>query len=307
MKKTKKLLALLGIIPIFVLSGCATTKNILQDTPTKQQQSISVNGLSSTQYENLANGKYDQNKDIVFVNNNVSTLNPNAWKYDHVEYQNLDKLNRTSKSNTAFLNKENLANTADRTRQFIEPTGWHSNRPGKEIYNRGHLIAYSLSGGINAEGKYTGGQVGDQNNPKNLFTQTAYANQKLQTIYENKVRQALEQNKKVIFQATPIFKDNELMARGINLQAISTDKSLNFNVFIPNKQPGYIFDYATGRANKSYSSEDDSPTSTYNENKKYDKYSSKYYEYKKRAKDDFNTFKSFATQGKNSIKDYVGK
>ena len=36
-------------------------------------------------------------------------------------------------------------------------------------------------------------------------------------------------------------------ARGVHLQAISTDKSLNFNVYIFNVQPGYKFDYQTGR------------------------------------------------------------
>lgn len=40
------------------------------------------------------------------------------------------------------------------------------------------------------------------------------------------------------------------MARGINLQAISTDKSLDFNVYIFNIQPGYRFNYANGRATK---------------------------------------------------------
>ena len=36
------------------------------------------------------------------------------------------------------------------------------------------------------------------------------------------------------------------MARGVHLQAISTDGSLNFNVYIFNVQSGYQFDYATG-------------------------------------------------------------
>ena len=38
------------------------------------------------------------------------------------------------------------------------------------------------------------------------------------------------------------------MARGIHLQAISTDRSLNFNVYIFNVQPGYSFNYQTGKA-----------------------------------------------------------
>lgn len=124
-----------------------------------------------------------------------------------------------------------------RVRQYIQPSGWHFNH-GKQIYNRGHLIAYSVSAEINQQGQYSPNeQSGDQNNPKNLFTQTAYTNQKIQTIYENKVRQALQQNKKVIYSATTIFRGTERMARGIDLQAITTDKTLNFNVYIFNVQP----------------------------------------------------------------------
>ncbi|MDD7746710.1 MAG: DNA/RNA non-specific endonuclease, partial [Lactobacillus johnsonii] len=56
------------------------------------------------------------------------------------------------------------------------------------------------------------------------------------------------QGNKVIFQATPIFRGNELMARGINLQAISLNNNLDFNVYIYNVQPDYVFDYNNGRA-----------------------------------------------------------
>ncbi|EEI24344.1 hypothetical protein C5L34_002538 [Lentilactobacillus hilgardii] len=38
------------------------------------------------------------------------------------------------------------------------------------------------------------------------------------------------------------------MARGIHLEAISTDRSLDFNVYLFNVQPNVKFDYATGRS-----------------------------------------------------------
>lgn len=38
------------------------------------------------------------------------------------------------------------------------------------------------------------------------------------------------------------------MARGINLQAISTDGSLDFNVYLFNVQPGFVYNYNDGRA-----------------------------------------------------------
>lgn len=208
-------------------------------------------GLSSTDYQKLANLDFKSgDKAYVYVNNNKSTLIKNAWKVNKVIYSNLDNLNRTSHSNTAFLEPRNVANDSLRVRQFINPTAWHSNREnGTQIYNRGHLIAYSVSAGIDQGGNYNpNNQSGDQNNPKNLFTQTAFSNQKIQTIFEGKVRNALKQGNKVIFQATAIFRGNELMARGINLQAISLNNNLDFNVYIYNVQPDYVFDYNNGRA-----------------------------------------------------------
>lgn len=208
-------------------------------------------GLSKTDYDQLAKLDFKSgDRAYIDVNHNKSTLIKNAWKVNKVIYSNLDSLNRTSHSNTAFLEKRNVANDSLRVRQFVQPTGWHYNhRNGTQIYNRGHLIAYSISAGIDQDGNYNpNNQSGDQNNPKNLFTQSAYSNQKIQTIFESKVRRALRENKRVIYQATLIFRGNELMARGINLQAVSTDGSLDFNVYLFNVQPGFVYNYNDGRA-----------------------------------------------------------
>lgn len=242
----------------FRLQSSNHTSNQSQEPSSSQQvvnkattANTNYDGLSSDDYQKLANLDFKSgDKAYVYVNNNKSTLIKNAWKVNKVIYSNLDNLNRTSHSNTAFLEPRNVANDSLRVRQFINPTAWHSNREnGTQIYNRGHLIAYSISAGIDQDGNYNpNNQSGDQNNPKNLFTQTAFSNQKIQTIFEGKVRNSLKQGNKIIFQATPIFRGNELMARGINLQAISLNNNLNFNVYLFNVQPDYVFDYNNGRA-----------------------------------------------------------
>ena len=242
----------------FKLQSSNHTSNQSQEPSSSQQvvnkattANTNYGGLSSDDYQKLANLDFKSgDKAYVYVNNNKSTLIKNAWKVNKVIYSNLDNLNRTSHSNTAFLEPRNVANDSLRVRQFINPTAWHSNREnGTQIYNRGHLIAYSISAGIDQDGNYNpNNQSGDQNNPKNLFTQTAFSNQKIQTIFEGKVRNSLKQGNKIIFQATPIFRGNELMARCINLQAISLNNNLNFNVYLFNVQPDYVFDYNNGRA-----------------------------------------------------------
>lgn len=245
------------------LTGCSNKLTKPNQSQAYQQESSKVpkaspapqkgiGGITKAQYQELANSQFKNGTyGYIAVNNNKSTLNPKSWKTNKVIYQNLDKLNRTSSSNTGFLEKRNLANGSLRVRQYINPTGWHYNHGGNQIYNRGHLIAYSVSAGIDKNGQYNPqNESGDQNNPKNLFTQTAYSNQQLQTIYETKIRNALKANKKVIYQATPVFKGSDKMAVGINLQAVSTDKSLDFNVFIYNVQPGYRFNLANGRTKR---------------------------------------------------------
>lgn len=241
----------IGMGKFNISSSINKVKNGIQQTASVSSSSQSSQGSSTTDTSssNLASLNYKPGSSaVITVNNDKSTLNPADWKENKVIYSNLDSLNRTSQPNTAFLEARNLANDSLRVRQIVKPTGWHQKFVNREaILNRGHLIAYSLSKGIAYTGQYNPSlQSGDQNNPKNLFTQTAFSNQEIQTIYESKVRDALKQGKKVIYQAQAIFNGNDLMAKGVELQAISTDESLNFNVFIFNVQPGFQFNYADG-------------------------------------------------------------
>lgn len=219
---------------------------ISNSNSTQSSTNQTPNGSSSLADLDYVSG----NSAVINVNNGKSTLDPKSWVTNKVMYANLDSLNRTSSPNTAFLEKRNATNDDLRSRQTVDPTAWHSNGvlSKTQIYNRGHEIAYSISKGITQSGQYDpSAKAGDQNNPKNLFTQSAFSNQELQTVYESKVREALYQNKKVIYQVQPIFRGNELMARGVQLQAISTDGSLNFNVYIYNVQPGLKFNYQNGK------------------------------------------------------------
>lgn len=218
-----------------------------------------VRNISSSLFHTNQSVKTDQlakldyhpgDPSYIFVNHNKAQLNPDSWKTNKVIYSNLDNFNRTSTGNLAYLESRNVASDGNRVRQYVEPTAWHQKFvDGQPIINRGHLIAYSVSGGISASGQYNPTDAsGDQNNPKNLFTQTSSSNQRVQTIFESKIRESLRRGNKIIFFAKPIFRGNELMARGIHLEAISTNKSLNFNVYLFNIQPNIQFDYATGRS-----------------------------------------------------------
>lgn len=243
------------IVSIIVLAGAwyftGGTPSSLNDLVQQATNMVTPKTTTDTTTGDLAKLTYQSGKPaFIYVNHNKAKLNPQKWQTNHVVYSVLDHFNRTSTGNLAYLESRNLASDSNRVRQYVEPTGWHQKFvDGQPIINRGHLIAYSISKGINQNGQYNPADTsGDQNNPKNLFTQTAFSNQRIQTIFEQKIRDALRDGKRVIFFAKPEFRDHELMARGIHLKAISTDKSLNFNVYLYNVQPNVSFDYATGRS-----------------------------------------------------------
>lgn len=182
--------------------------------------------------------------------NNLTELDKN-WESSHIIYSPLDDLNRTQTA-TAYLDKSNVGESKKRGGQIWKPTGFQSqpkvNGKQKNIYARGHLIAFTLSFNLNDEGNYEEGLIGSEDNPKNLFTQTTQSNSGIMQTYENLVRDTLKENKRVVYRVQPVFKGNDLMASGVWLQAYSPDdESLNFNVYLFNIQEGFNFNYETGR------------------------------------------------------------
>ncbi len=125
----------------------------------------------------------------------------------------------------------------------IRPSGWHTVKypeliEDRYLYNRCHLIAYALTG--------------ENANARNLFTGTRYLNVSVMLPFEQEVLRALRAAKgPVLYRVTPYFKANELVARGVEMEAYSVEdcgESLCFHVFCYNVQPGISIDYATGES-----------------------------------------------------------
>lgn len=207
-----------------------------------------VPGYDQHQYNQLANLDFQSGgKAVIEVNNGQSSLDIATWKENKVIYGDLDSLNRTTFV-TAYLDRKNLGRSEGRERQVWQPTGWHQKQIyGDPIVNRGHLLAYTSSFNFDIDGKFKIGENGSQDNPKNLATQTAFSNQKVQTHYEKLVRDAQKlKGNKVIYQIVTVFRGKELMPRGYWLQAIDSAGTLNFNVYEYNVQPNVVFNYKEG-------------------------------------------------------------
>lgn len=122
----------------------------------------------------------------------------------------------------------------------VKPTGWHAVKydfvDGKYLYNRCHLIGFQLTG--------------ENANKRNLITGTRYLNVEGMLPFENMVADYVKETENhVMYRVTPIFVGDELLARGVHIEAESVEDGgdgIMFNVFCYNVQPGVVLDYATG-------------------------------------------------------------
>lgn len=178
-------------------------------------------------------------KDIVKVSGNRPSFSKSTQSKAHgpwQKYSRLDYLNRAHTAN-ALLNAR-LMPKSQREPLYVDPTGWHNKRIASGwLYNRCHLIGYQLTG--------------QNNNLRNLITGTRRLNDPDMLKYENKVADYIKSSNKhyVRYRVTPIWRGNELLARGVQMEAQSIgDNSVHFNIFIFNIQSGVKLDYKTGRS-----------------------------------------------------------
>ena len=158
--------------------------------------------------------------------------------YAFVTYSDLDNLGRVGVA-LACIGPEFPVGA--RSSIFsIAPSGWNNRQydfvPGGYLYNRSHLIAHRFSGG---------GEVSE-----NLFTGTQFLNQGMMAQIETIVANYVERTSNhVMYRVTPDFRDDELVCRGVEIEAQSVeDQSVQFHIYIYNVQPGIAIDYRTGES-----------------------------------------------------------
>ena len=181
------------------------------------------------------------NNPIFIVNNNVPFFTDDQKVTEAYEYYgDLDALGRCTYT-MACIGIE-LMPTEEREGLDTKPSGWVNKKydssvvPGGWIYNRCHLIGHQLTG--------------ENDNEKNLITGTRYLNIDGMVGFENMTADYIkETGNHVLYRITPIYEGSNLIAAGVQMEAISVEdegEGVCFNVFVYNVQPGVVIDYATG-------------------------------------------------------------
>lgn len=176
----------------------------------------------------------------VDVNGGVPVFDESALTTTCYEkYGNLDALGRCTGAE-AVVGQETMPTQERGDISSIKPSGWRQARydcvNGGVLYNRCHLIGYQLTG--------------ENANEKNLITGTRYMNVDGMLPYEDAVATYVKTTgNHVAYRVTPIYEGDELVARGVQMEAESVEDrgyGVSFNVYCYNVQPGVEIDYANG-------------------------------------------------------------
>ena len=188
--------------------------------------------------------KYED-KASVAVEGNKPDFNKKKLKKKH--YEKFSKLDRRGRCGTALacIGPESMPEGERGPIGMIKPSGWQIAKykgidNGGYLYNRCHLIGWQLTG-QNAE-------------VKNLITGTRYLNTEGMLPYENMVASYVRRTKNhVMYRVTPYFCKRELVARGVQIEALSVEdhgKGISFNVYCFNVQPGIKINYKNGESER---------------------------------------------------------
>jgi len=227
--KKKSLLLVWVLLLSLILSGCGIADFLNpKQTESPLVQLDSLPPYSSSPY--------------VALNGNVPFFTEEEIRSQSFEsYSELDALGRCGV--TLACIGIDLMPTEDRgSIGQVKPTGWQTVKydvvDGKYLYNRCHLIGFQLSG--------------ENANVKNLITGTRYLNVDGMLPFENMVADFVKETEMhVMYRVTPIFQGQELVARGVVMEALSVEdqgEGIQFCVFCYNVQPGIQIDYATGES-----------------------------------------------------------
>lgn len=185
--------------------------------------------------------EYD-GKEYIDINNGTPFFTEDEITSEtYLSYSDHDSLGRCEQA-SACLSPETLVPQGTKRGAIghIRPSGWHTVKYDciyeKYLYNRCHLIAWSLSGTLDDE--------------RNLITGTKYLNLSMLYGMEYETLDYIRKTENhVMYRVTPVYEGDELLCRGLLMEAESVEddgKGLMHCRYFFNVQPGIEIDYRDG-------------------------------------------------------------
>lgn len=219
------------ILTLIVIAGLGVTSLYSKKEPIENIPSYTLEEIPT----------YNNTPYVILNNNEPNFTEEELTTTSFEKYSELDSLKRCG---VAYANIGiDLMPTEERgSIGMIKPSGWHTikydNIDGKYLYNRCHLIGYQLTG--------------ENANEKNLITCTRAMNTKGMLSFENQVADYIKATKNhVLYRVTPIFEGNNLVASGVEMEALSVEDKgdgIKFHVYVYNVQDGIEINYETGES-----------------------------------------------------------
>ena len=238
MKLIKRVYALLlAVVLSASLLGCQMEESG-QQVSENQNKTSTENSVSSDDIPD-----YSGKMTVVVDENQPDFTSKDLTKKSYESYSNLDSEGRCQTAQ-ACVGKDIMPKEERGAIGMVKPSGWHtvkySNVDGKYLYNRCHLIAYQLTG--------------ENAIRKNLISGTRSFNVDGMLPYEEMVGNYVrETGNHVLYRVTPVFEEDNLVAKGVEMEAMSVEdkgEDLKFHVFVYNVQDGIRIDYETGESRK---------------------------------------------------------
>lgn len=226
-----------ALVPMLILGGLLATIPEITDyfLPNFKEREVA-------RYESTVEVPDYHGEKYVILNDNIPDFGDISQYQESFErYSDLDSLGRCGPA-FANIGKDLMPSEERGSIGMIKPSGWHTVKydfvDGKYLYNRCHLIGYQLTG--------------ENANEKNLITCTRTMNAKVMLEFENIVADYIKRTgNHVLYRVTPIFEDDNLLAKGVTMEAKSVEDGgagVSFNVFIYNVEDGVEIDYRNGES-----------------------------------------------------------
>lgn len=218
------------------LSGCAGTESVANGGNATSSQQVSA-GSAAAKLSDIP--EYSGALCIDINEGQPGFSADDAARGSFMEFSELDFEGRCGTA-AGLIGPETVSNAERGDISQVHPSGWVQHRYSfvdyEMLYNRSHLIAHQL--------------CGEDANERNLITGTRTMNAMGMTYYEELVGNYVRRtNNHVLYRVTPLFAANDLVARGVQMEAESMEdggQAIRFNVFVYNVEPGVKIDYVTG-------------------------------------------------------------